>query len=179
MYDYDYEEVVLLGLRVMKYLHQYAPQELNRILDYFETFDIDSFYCAADCGMWAIFDDSASEIEEETDFETISFRHPELNRFYDLGRRWCSLHDCFYSAWQERIKDAVNYYVIDYSYSVYDMKISFEGDGVQIKVWLSPDCYDPMYFTASLLDLLLYLQTENRRLEHELEALESEHKEAA
>jgi len=179
MYDYDYEEVVILALRVMKYLHQYAPQELDRILDYFETFDIDSFYCAVDCGIWSIFEDSASEIEEETDFETISFQHTELNRFYDLGRRWCSLHDCFCSTWQEKIKDAVNYYVIDYSYSVYDMKISFEGDGVRIKVWLSPDCYDPVYFVASLLDLLLYLQTENRRLEHELEALESEHKEAA
>ena len=79
-----------------------------------------------------------------------------------------------FSVWQKKIRDIVEYFAVGGSYSVYDWKVSFEGNSVQLELWLSPDSYEPMAFNASLLDLLLYVQRENARLEKELTVAEDE-----
>ena len=73
----------------------------------------------------------------------------------------------------------MEYFAVSSGYSVYDWKARFEGGGVQLELWLSPDAYEPMAFNASMLDLLLYIQGENARLEKELAATEDETEEAA
>lgn len=50
-------------------------------------------------------------------------------------------------------------------------------------MWISPDCFNSMEIIPSLMDLLLYLQMENERMEDHLaeaaEELEDQLKEAA
>ena len=174
MYDYEYEEDVLISLQMLKYLHDNNPERFQHTLDMFSEFDVDTFYMAADYAFWGIFDDSMAGQEEDYDFTVLYLRHPAFNRYLDMGWRWCELHNCVFSVWQKKIKDIVEYFVVGGSYSIYDWKVSFEGNSVQLELWLSPDSYEPMAFNASLLDLLLYVQRENARLEKELADAEDE-----
>lgn len=179
MYDYEYEEDVLISLQMLKYLHDSNPEGFQSVLDFFDNFDPDSFYMAADYAFWEIFQDGASGQDEESDITVLYLSHPVFNHYLDLGRRWCDLHNCGLSAWQRKIRDTVEYFAVSSGYSVYDWKARFEGGGVQLELWLSPDAYEPMAFNASMLDLLLYIQGENTRLEKELAATEDEMEEEA
>lgn len=48
MYDYEYEEDVLISLQMLKYLHDNSPERFQHTLDMFSEFDVDAFYMAAD-----------------------------------------------------------------------------------------------------------------------------------
>lgn len=174
MYDYEYEEDVLISLQMLKYLHDNSPERFQHTLDMFNEFDVDAFYMAADYAFWDIFDNGMAGQDEESDITILYLSHPAFNRYFDIGWQWCERHNCGFSAWQKKIKDIVEYFAVSSSYSVYDWKTRFEGGGVQLELWLSPDSYEPMAFNASMLDLLLYIQGENARLEKELADAEDE-----
>ena len=46
-----------------------------------------------------------------------------------------------------------------------DVMDEYTGEAIQISTWFSPDCYDPIAFGNALVDMLLFLQQENERLE--------------
>ena len=178
MYDYEYEDDVLMVLRLMKYLHQQDPQELEMLLNWYKTFNSDTFYECAESVIWSIFDDTQVEDDDEITIET--FRHPALKRFYHLGRQWCVSLGCNANVWRRTVQDVVQYFLVGGSYSVWNLKYAFSPENVEIKVWLSPDSYEPIPFGNSLVDLLRYLQRENERLAALLSDQElEERKEAA
>lgn len=174
MYDYEYEEDILISLRMLKYLHDNNPKGFQSVLDFFGEFGPDEFYTAADYVFWEIFQEGAAAQDEDSDFTILYLSHPAFDRYLDLGRQWCDLHDFGFSAWQRKLRDTVEYFAVSSSYSVYDWKVTFDGSSVQLELWLSPDAYEPMAFNASMLDLLLFIQRENARLEQELAATEDE-----
>ena len=69
--------------------------------------------------------------------------------------------------WQEKIKDIFLFYVVGASHSVFDVAYHFTGDGVKIDITLSPDCYEPLLFLNSIINMILYCQKKVRRLEAE------------
>jgi hypothetical protein len=174
MYDYEYEEDVLISLQMLKYLYDNSPERFEDAIDMFREFDVDAFYMVADYAFWEIFHDGIAEQEEDSDFTVLHLKHPVFNRYLDMGWRWCEIHNCGINAWQKKIKDIVEYFAVSSSYSVFDWKVDFGGNSVQLELWLSPDFYEPMAFNASLLDLLLYVQRENACLEKELTVAEDE-----
>ena len=67
----------------------------------------------------------------------------------------------------EKIKDTFLFYVVGASHSVFDVAYYFGIDSVKIDITLSPDCYEPLLFLNSIINMILYCQKEVRRLETE------------
>lgn len=63
------------------------------------------------------------------------------------------------------IHDIVEFYVCGASYSIMDLNVTAIESFIQIKVLFSPDCYEPLLFGNSMVDVLLYCQRECQRLE--------------
>lgn len=59
------------------------------------------------------------------------------------------------------------FYVVGASHSVFDVAYYFGIDSVKIDITLSPDCYEPLLFLNSIINMILYCQKEVRRLEAE------------
>ena len=115
--------------------------------------------------LWAFFDEEPEETDDE--FYTVRFSDQSVDRLYQLG---CQDGDIFFSqsrVWQEKIKDTFLFYVVGASHSVFDVAYYFGGDGVKIDITLSPDCYEPLLFLNSIINMILYCQKEVRRLEAE------------
>lgn len=115
--------------------------------------------------LWAFFDEEPEETDDE--FYTVRFSDQSVDRLYQLG---CQDGDIFSSQlrmWQEKIKDTFLFYVVGASHSVFDVAYYFGIDSVKIDITLSPDCYEPLLFLNSIINMILYCQKEVRRLEAE------------
>ena len=173
MYGYDYEEDVLLSLRVLRYLYEESPVRAQEVADIFKALDPDEMYEFVEYAFWDIFTDAAFDSEDDSGMGTIDVSHPAIDRFYELagqlelsrggdGRGSC-----------RKIHDVVEFFLCGASYSLYDFNVQFCGIGVRVKLTLSTDCYDPLPFFNSFIDMLLYFQQENQRIE-ELLRIEEE-----
>ena len=77
MYDYDdYEEDVLLVLRVLKYLHGVQTrEEFLKTLNHCTEAGMDELYELADTFTWELFPAAVFDIDEEWGATTMSFSH--------------------------------------------------------------------------------------------------------
>lgn len=173
MYNYEYEVDVLLFLRLAKYLHQQNPEALRKILERYPDFDLCQLYELAGCVIWEICTQAVFDVEhvvsedswEQLDVSFCTFDHPLINRFCELSADWCGVRDQSVGAWQSKLADIVMYFLDEDSHSICRLECYPMGDSARIRVWLSPDCYEPAIFGNALVDMLLFLQRENQRLE--------------
>lgn len=165
MYGYDdYEEDVLLVLRVLKYLHGVQTrEEFLKTLNHCTEAGMDGLYELADTFTWEIFPAAVFDIDEEWDATTMSFSHPNIDRYLSLAGRLDTTHG-HRLALRKRLEDIALYFctVTD---SVTGVQFSPMGESTCVKLRFSPDCYDTLGFANSMVDLLRYLGRENRRLE--------------
>lgn len=115
--------------------------------------------------LWAFFDEEPEETDDE--FYTVRFSDQSIDRLYQLGCQDGDIFSSKFRMWQEKIKDIFLFYVVGASHSVFDVAYHFTGDGVKIDITLSPDCYEPILFLNSIINMILYCQKEVRRLEAE------------
>ena len=87
MYDYDdYEEDVLLVLRVLKYLHGVQTrEEFLKTLNHCTEAGMDELYELADTFTWELFPAAVFDIDEEWDATTMSFSHPNIDCYTDAS----------------------------------------------------------------------------------------------
>lgn len=165
MYDYDYETDVLLVLRLLKYLQEQDQTAATSLIQWQKKFDPDMMYELAESIIWEIFADV--EFESDTDWENsiANFSHPIIDRLYELGGRLNRIQGSPAGSWQRKIHDIVEFYVCGASYSIMDLNVTAIESFIQIKVLFSPDCYEPLLFGNSMVDVLLYCQRECQRLE--------------
>lgn len=171
MYGYDYEYGFLLSLRVMKYLHQQNPAALEAALNLEDWFEEEAMPVLAEYLIWKIFPEVVMYEDDDNGIEIAEFSHPALYRFLDLCGKWSSACGGSTGAGQRKLSDAVGYFLSS-TYSVCDVDCLFYSESARIKVWFSPDCYDSLEFGNALVDLLLWLQKENERLEGMLKEAE-------
>lgn len=178
MYGYQYEDDILQVLRLAKYLHQQDPDKLEMILHLYDgPFDEDMMYELTEGVIWEIFSDVIFDSDPETEGAVNTFSHPLIGRFCALSREWNRERGCFANAWQKKLSDIAEYYLMGADYSVWRVECRPTGLSANIKVWLSLDCYDTLKFGNALVDMLLCIQRENELLEKLL--AENECKEAA
>lgn len=163
MYDYEYENDVLLFLRLLKFLHTEYPFVLEQIIKDYPTADEEDIWMILDELLMAVFDEGAPD--EGDDMMTVRFSHDHIDRLYARGCRGNSLFPFRINAWQEKIKDIFLFYVADASYSVFDVHYRFSGTNVKIDITLSPDCYTPNIFLNTFINMILYCQRELERIE--------------
>lgn len=104
--------------------------------------------------LWAFFDEEPEETDDE--FYTVRFSDQSIDRLYQLGCQDGDIFSSKFRMWQEKIKDIFLFYVVGASHSVFDVAYHFTGDGVKIDITLSPDCYEPILFLNSIINMILY-----------------------
>lgn len=163
MYDYEYENDVLLFLRLLKFLHTEYPFVLEQIIKDYPTADEEDIWMILDELLMAVFDEGAPD--EGDDMMTVRFSDERIDRLYTQGCKHSEILPYQINAWQEKIKDVFLFYVAGTSYSVFDIRYHFSGDGVKFDITLSPDCYEPRVFLNSIINMILYCKRELARIE--------------
>lgn len=176
MYGYEYEGDVLLVLRLLKYLHMHDPDTVKRVIELYKELNLDEMFVMVEEILWSIFDDVTFDSDEFDETSIVYFSHPDIDRLYELGSRCKDEYGSLSNAWRRKIQDIAEYFILGTSNSVYGLGHHFSTSGVVFETRLSPDCYEPELFANSLVDMLLHVQQELRRMEKKV-AEENETKE--
>ena len=80
MYDYEYENDVLLFLRLLKFLHTEHPFVLEQIIKDYPTADEEDIWMILDELLMAVFDEGAPD--EGDDMMTVRFSDERIDRLY-------------------------------------------------------------------------------------------------
>lgn len=83
MYDYEYENDVLLFLRLLKFLHTEYPFVLEQIIKDYPTADEEDIWMILDELLMAVFDEGAPD--EGDDMMTVRFSDERIDRLYTQG----------------------------------------------------------------------------------------------
>jgi len=164
MYGYDYEESVLLALRLLKFLHQQDEALAKAFCASGTSVGIDGLLEWVDEAVLSIFPGSFYDEDDEWETSIAVLSHPEITRFCHLSRKWAQRQGIYSSAWQKKLQDLLVYFLC----GVVRIETSFTGDQAILRLWLSPDYYDPLSFGNRLVDMLLYIRQENQWLEEHL-----------
>ena len=181
MYGIEYEDDILLLLRMIKFLHMQSPDAAHIFCQSHPVVDMEELLMVIDEVMWDIFDDVNFFFDEEYEATVVQCSHPIIDRLYERGRASDPKHGSRQSVWSKKLHDITEYFVLGATNSVYKFSQHIAGDHVILEFCLSPDYYEPLYFANSLVDLLRYCQCSVRRIEAKLAERETENirKEAA
>ena len=81
MYDYEYEDEILIFLRFMKFLHIYEPEALKLLIKEHPKVDEDEIYMILDELLWTFFDDAGPY--EDDEMTTVRFSDERIDRLYE------------------------------------------------------------------------------------------------
>lgn len=181
MYGIEYEDDILLLLRMIKFLHMQSPDAAHIFCQSYPVVDMEELLMVIDEVMWDIFDDVNFFFDEEYEATVVQCSHPIIDRLYEQGLASDPKHGSRQSVWSKKLHDITEYFVLGATNSVYKFSQHIAGDHVVLEFCLSPDYYEPLYFANSLVDLLRYCQCSVRRIEAKLAERETENirKEAA
>ena len=131
-----------------------------------------------------IFSDAEFDTDEFNELTIVYFSHRDIDRLYELGRQESARHGRISDSWRRKIQDISEFFATGPTYSIFGFSHHFSTRGVVFEAKLSPDCYEPILFGNTLIDMVLYCQRDLRRLEARMEKekvieLEAERKEAA
>ena len=141
MYHYDYEEYVLLILRMAKYLYHQDPAALRGILAVFDVYDVDAMSEMTESLIWEICPDVVFEDDDENGICIATFSHPVINRFCVLSMERSRACGGSVDSWQRKLCDAVEFYLKGTGYSVWELECRPHGNSAEIRALFSPDCY--------------------------------------
>lgn len=174
MYDYEYEQDALLALRLLKFLHQQDKDALYNLLKEFECSNIEYLVRCAEFSVWEIFSDVIFTTDPEWDTDIATFSHPTIDRFYDLGNRWCAAHGILRSAWRKKVEDTARYFVGGISCEAAELNFTFSVTHITLRIKFSPDGSEPLLFGNAMVDMLLYMEREIQRLEAGMQKADNE-----
>lgn len=165
MYGFDYESDILLCLRLLKFLHMRSPDIVKRVAEVYKALNEDEMYVLVDELIWSIFEDVDFSNDEFEELSVTYFSRPDIDRLLLTGNRSTVGYGALSSAWRRKIQDICEFFVLGITNSVLRLSYHFSVNGVVFEMVLSPDCYEPILFANSLIDMVLYCQRELHRLE--------------
>lgn len=171
MYGHEddiYEPNVLLALRLLKFLHLQDPKAAKETLDRYKALSEDELYMMTEDVLWELFSDVEFTSDEDSEIAVAHFSHPVIDRLYALMSRFAGNGGLHESAVKKKIHDATEYFVAGCTHSILGFQVHFSLGRVYFEMHLSPDCYEPVEFANSMIDLLLYCKRETQRLERKL-----------
>lgn len=186
MYDYEYEWEVLGFLRMLKYawqMNQAVLTELSHFLG--NQMDINTIYEEAAPLLLVEYlctDYLEDEAEDPYDGELPCYglSEPDLNEFLKLCEQIDTIYfGTWYSVGERKLRDAAELFVVGGANTVVDFKLTRRSGVCSLIFWLSPDCYQPIEFGNSIIDLITYIRAENTRMREELAALDVQQTEVA
>ncbi len=168
MYDFEYESEILLCLRLLKFLHMRSPDLVKRVAEVYTELNEDEMYVLVDELIWNIFEGVDFDTDEFEELSIMHFSHPDIDQLLLTGSRSTVGYGALSNAWRRKIQDISEFFVVGMTNSVLRLSHHFSANGVVFEMVLSPDCYEPLLFANSLIDMVLYCQQELQRLEEKL-----------
>jgi hypothetical protein len=166
MYDYEYEYDVLSLLRILKYLDLYQPSSFDHTINFFGEIDLESVEEIIYNAMWEVFEVSYFDLDEESEMDVVVVQDSEFDRFLSLDQQWYQRFSASaIGVGQKKFQDMVEYYLCSMTHSIFDMRYEFSEDGVKLRLWLSPDCFETEVLANALVDLMLAIRKETELLE--------------
>lgn len=101
MYGIEYEDDILLLLRMIKFLHMQSPDAAHIFCQSHPVVDMEELLMVIDEVMWDIFDDVNFFFDEEYEATVVQCSHPVIDRLYELGRASDPKHGSRQSVWSK------------------------------------------------------------------------------
>lgn len=168
MYYAEYEDELLLLLRMMKFLHTQCPDAVKRLCEEYSSMDMDELFMVMEEVLWSIFDDVDFDSDEFDMTTLVRCSHDSFDRLYALGRELEAGRAPGQDIWSRRLHDIAEFFVVGAGNSVTSLSQRIVDGHVIFEFGLSPDVYEPLYFGNAAVDMLLYCQRSIERLEAEL-----------
>ena len=105
MYGIEYEDDILLLLRMIKFLHMQSPDAAHIFCQSHPVVDMEELLMVIDEVMWDIFDDVNFFFDEEYEATVVQCSHPVIDRLYELGRASDPKHGSRQSVWSKKLHD--------------------------------------------------------------------------
>ena len=167
MYYVEYEDTLLLLLRIMKFLHTQVPGVVKQICKEYPLMGEDELFMVMEDVLWSIFDDVNIETDEFEESTLIYCSHESFDRLYALGRALEADRTGGQDIWARKLHDIAEFFVVGASDSLSSFSQRIVDGHVIFEFGLSPDVYEPLYFGNTAVDMLLYCQRSIERLEAE------------
>lgn len=156
MYGYEYEFDFLLCLRLLKFLHMQSPEAAKRVVEIYKELDTEEIGIVMEEILWDIFSDAEFDTDEFNELTIVYFSHRDIDRLYELGRQESARHGRISDSWRRKIQDISEFFATGPTYSIFGFSHHFSTRGVVFEAKLSPDCYEPILFGNTLIDMVLY-----------------------
>lgn len=101
MYGIEYEDDILLLLRMIKFLHMQSPDAAHIFCQSHPVVDMEELLMVIDEVMWDIFDDVNFFFDEEYEATVVQCSHPIIDRLYEQGRASDPKHGSRQSVWSK------------------------------------------------------------------------------
>lgn len=177
MYGYDYEEYILLVLRLLCFLRKNNPTAFDALINAVDELDVecsDELIQLVMLGEGGLFELDVED-DDEYEYTVLCLSHPSINRFLSLSEECQRLGVIGHvERVRKKVQDAVEFYACGTTNSVCNFNVSFGTCCANIRLVLSPDCYTPLELTNSLIDMFLYFEQENQKLEKLLKQAEED-----
>lgn len=161
MYDYEYEGDVLCALRVLKYFQMNRPERFQAVCECYEKLELNTVDELIWEVTWELFDNVISDFEPDFEVDTFIIGDALLDRLWALIQKRARKGGRFSEfACRELFRDTMNYYLTATSSTIARVDCFFHREGVQVKLWMSRDIWEPLPFANDVVTLLLYLEAE-------------------
>ena len=162
MYDYDFESDVLGTLSVLKLLKERQGARFEDMRKNFKTLEWQYMEELAWEATWEVFDSAENDFVPDYETDVWTVRDKAIDQFW-INIQKCARESGSYSnmACRELVRDTLAYFLGASSYTVGQIECYMHSGSVRVKIWLSPDIYEPTQFAADVVALLRYLQAEN------------------
>lgn len=127
MYGIEYEDDILLLLRMIKFLHMQSPDAAHIFCQSHPVVDMEELLMVIDEVMWDIFDDVNFFSDEEDEATVVQCSHPIIDRLYEQGRASDPKHGSRQSVWSKKLHDITEYFVLGATNSVYKFSQHIAG----------------------------------------------------
>lgn len=164
MYDYEYEDDVLLVLRVLKLLKERQPERYRGICEQYKDVEWQFFDELAWACVWELFDETFNDFDPDYEVEIMVIEDAALDQFWVNLQKNARASDCYSPmACRSYIQDTVEYFLRASGYTVAGIECVAHEKSLKLKLWISPDTYNPVEFATDIVTFLQYLQAENEK----------------
>ncbi len=166
MYDYAYEDDVLSVLRVLKLLKERQPQRFAYLQKAYKELTAETMEELVWEAVWELFDESWNDFDEDFETEVWTIRDASIDAFWgNLRKR--ALASGSSKACEGLLKDTLAYFLDCSGNSVVRIECHTHSTAAQIRLWMSPDVYEPSTLGCDVVAFLQYVEAENKRYENQ------------
>lgn len=166
MYDYDYEIEWLQLLHCLKYLQMFQPLQFQTAVNVLGQLEGEDVYEALEAVSECLFDSEAGDYDEELGIESVTVTSDAINRYLAAGMELCLMRrNGNFSVYLDKVHNAVEWYLWNGTDCLCDYEVHTCTARAEIRLYLSPDCFEIGIFADQTVEFLLFFRRETERLE--------------